>query len=67
MGEINFSQYLGRSQRRIRKKSLHGKGESVDKIAEDLLEDIDIVEKFYNVLNEHPEKDRDEIYDFLME
>ena len=43
------------------------KGESVDKIAEDLLEDIDIVEKIYNVLNEHPEKDRDEIYDFLME
>ena len=43
------------------------KGESVDKIAEDLLEDIDMVKKIYNVLKEHPEKDRDEIYDFLME
>ncbi len=43
------------------------KGESADKIAEDLLEDKDIVEKIYNVLKEHPEKDRDEIYDFLME
>ena len=38
------------------------KGESVDKIAEDLLEDIDIVEKIYNVLKEYQEKDRDEIY-----
>ena len=43
------------------------KGESVDKIAEDLLEDIDMVKKIYNVLKEHPEKNRDEIYDFLME
>ena len=43
------------------------KGESADKIAEDLLEDTDIVEKIYNVLKGHPEKDRDEIYDFLIE
>ena len=43
------------------------KGESADKIAEDLLEDTDIVEKIYNVLMGHPEKDRDEIYDFLIE
>ena len=43
------------------------KGESADKIAEDLLEDTDIVEKINNVLKGHPEKDRDEIYDFLIE
>ena len=43
------------------------KGESADKIAEDLLEATDIVEKIYNVLKGHPEKDRDEIYDFLIE
>ena len=42
------------------------KGDSVAKIAEDLVEDIDVIEKIYNIVKENPEKTREEICDSLM-
>ena len=42
------------------------KGDSVEKIAEDLVEDIDVIEKIYNIVKENPEKTREEICDSLM-
>ena len=41
-------------------------GESVAKIADDLLEDADVIEKIYDIVKENPEKNREEIWDFLM-
>lgn len=42
------------------------KGDSVAKIAEDLVEDIDVIEKIYNIVKENPEKTREEICDCLL-
>ena len=42
------------------------KGDSVAKIAEDLVEDIDVIEKIYNIVKKNPEKTREEICDSLM-
>ena len=36
-------------------------GDSVAKIADDLLEDIDVIEKIYDIVKENPEKTREEI------
>ena len=41
-------------------------GDSVAKIADDLLEDIDVIEKIYNAVKENPEKSREEICEILM-
>ena len=41
-------------------------GDSVAKIADDLLEDIDVIEKIYDIVKENPEKTREEIWDSLM-
>ena len=41
-------------------------GDSVAKIADDLLEDADVIEKIYDIVKENPEKTREEIWDFLM-
>ena len=42
------------------------KGESIAKRADDLLEDIDVIEKIYDIVKENPEKTREEIWDSLM-
>ena len=39
---------------------------SVAKIADDLLEDADVIEKIYDIVKENPEKTREEIWDCLM-
>ncbi|MFQ9488277.1 MAG: PD-(D/E)XK nuclease family transposase, partial [Anaerostipes hadrus] len=36
-------------------------GDSVAKIADDLLEDADVIEKIYDIVKENPEKTREEI------
>ena len=41
-------------------------GDSVAKIADDLLEDADVIEKIYDIAKENPEKTREEIWDSLM-
>ena len=41
-------------------------GDSVAKIADDLLEDADVIGKIYDIVKENPEKTREEIWDFLM-
>lgn len=41
-------------------------GDSVAKIADDLLEDIDVIEKIYDIVKKNPEKTREEIWDSLM-
>ena len=41
-------------------------GDSVAKIADDLLEDADVIEKIYDIVKENPEKPREEIWDSLM-
>ena len=41
-------------------------GDSVAKIAEDLLEDADVIEKIYDIVKENPEKTREEICEILM-
>ena len=41
-------------------------GDSVAKIADDLLEDIDVIEKIYDIVKKNPEKTREEICDSLM-
>lgn len=41
-------------------------GDSVAKIADDLLEDIDVIEKIYNAVKDNPEKSREEICEILM-
>ena len=41
-------------------------GDSVAKIADDLLEDADVIEKIYDIVKENPEKTREEIWDSLM-
>ena len=41
-------------------------GDSVAKIADDLLEDIDVIEKIYYIVKKNPEKTREEIWDSLM-
>lgn len=40
------------------------KGDSVAKIADDLLEDTDVIEKIYDIVKKNPEKTREEIWDF---
>lgn len=42
------------------------KGDSVAKIADDLLEDTDVIEKIYDIVKKNPKKTREEIWDFLM-
>ena len=42
------------------------KGDSVAKIADDLLEDTDVIEKIYDIVKKNPEKTREEIWDSLM-
>lgn len=42
------------------------KGDSVEKIADDLLEDMDLIGKIYNFMKENSDKTREEICDFLM-
>ena len=39
---------------------------SLDKIADDLLEDQEIIEKIYNVIRKYPDKDEKEICNFLI-
>ena len=41
-------------------------GDSVAKIADDLLDDADVIGKIYDIVKENPEKTREEIWDFLM-
>lgn len=41
-------------------------GDSVAKIADDLLEDADVIEKIYNAVKDNPEKSREEICEILM-
>ena len=41
-------------------------GDSVDKIADDLLEDQEIIEKIYNLIRKYPDKDEKEICNFLI-
>ena len=41
-------------------------GDSIAKIADDLLEDADVIEKIYDIVRENPEKTREEIWDSLM-
>ena len=41
------------------------KGDSVEKIADDLLEDIGGIEKIYNAVKDYPENTKEQIYDFL--
>lgn len=41
-------------------------GDSVVKIADDLLEDADVIEKIYNAVKDNPEKSREEICEILM-
>ena len=41
-------------------------GDSVAKIADDLLEDADVIEKIYDIVKENPEKTREEIWYSLM-
>ena len=41
-------------------------GDSIAKIADDLLEDADMIEKIYDIVKENPEKTREEIWDSLM-
>ena len=41
-------------------------GDSIAKIADDLLEDADVIEKIYDIVKENPEKTREEIWDSLM-
>ena len=43
------------------------KGDTVDKIADDLLEDQEIIEKIYNVIRKYPDKDEKEICNFLIQ
>lgn len=42
------------------------KGDLPAKIAEDLVEDMDMIEKIYNAIKDNPEKTREEICEFLM-
>ena len=41
-------------------------GDSIAKIADDLLEDADVIEKIYDIVKENREKTREEIWDSLM-
>ena len=41
------------------------KGDTVDKIADDLLEDQEIIEKIYNLIRKYPDKDEKEICNFF--
>ena len=41
-------------------------GDSIAKIADDLLEDADVIEKIYDIVKENPEKTREEICEILM-
>lgn len=41
------------------------KGESIEKIAEDLLEDEALIKTIYDILVKYPEKDKSEICDFI--
>ena len=41
-------------------------GDSVAKIADDLLEDADVIEKIYDIVKENPEETREEICEILM-
>ena len=41
-------------------------GDSVAKIADDLLEDQEIIEKIYNLIRKYPDKDEKEICNFLI-
>ena len=52
-----------REQMAIRDKE---NGDSIAKIADDLLEDADVIEKIYDIVKENPEKTREEIWDSLM-
>ena len=40
--------------------------ENGDSVADDLLEDADVIEKIYDIVKENPEKTREEIWDSLM-
>lgn len=42
------------------------KGDLPTKIADDLLEKIDVIEKIYHAVKDNPEKSREEICEFLM-
>lgn len=42
------------------------KGDTVDKIADDLLENQEIIEKIYNLIRKYPDKDEKEICNFLI-
>ena len=41
------------------------RGDSLEKIADDLLEEIESIQPIYNMIKEHPEKTMEEIYDVL--
>ena len=41
-------------------------GDSIAKIADDLLEDQEIIEKIYNLIRKYPDKDEKEICNFLI-
>ena len=43
------------------------KGDTVDKIADDLLEDQEIIEKIYNLIRKYPDKDEKEICNFFVQ
>ena len=42
------------------------KGDSIEKIAEDLLEDEALIKTIYDILVKYPEKDKSEICDFIL-
>ena len=48
---MNFLKLVTLVQRKIEK------GDTVDKIADDLLEDQEIIEKIYNLIRKYPDKD----------
>ena len=41
------------------------RGDSLAKISDDLLEEVEIIEPIYNMIKEHPEKTTEEIYELL--
>lgn len=41
-------------------------GDTVDKIADDLLKDQEVIGKIYNLIKKYPDKDEKEICDFLI-
>ena len=47
-------------------KKKNENGYSIAKIADDLLEDADVIEKIYDIVKENPEKTREEICEILM-